>query len=97
MSDTTRPATITYDANGDARSFVGREAVEVMRLAAFIVAIRAEARTPGLRLTRGPKAITRARRQLGLKGNAQAIVAQLEAMLDAQKEKVEHVTDTHPR
>ena len=84
--------TITYDADGDARSFTGRGAVEVFRLACFIVAIKFEAKHPGLRLTRGPKALTTARRQLGLKGNAESIIAQIEKMLEAQKEKVDHVT-----
>lgn len=93
MPDTTNPGTITYDANGDARSFVGREAVEVFRLAAFISAIEFEIRCPGMKLMRGPKASTRARRLLGLKGNPASLVRQIKAMLVAQKANVLHITE----
>jgi hypothetical protein len=81
---------ITYDANGDARSFVGEDAVNVFRLAVLISALRFNIKT-GMKITANYRLST-IKQVTGLKTNDKnAQLARLEEMLAEAKSKVEHV------
>lgn len=83
--------TITVE-NGEARSFTGRDAVEVYRLATLISGLRLELKCPGLKLSRHGSALQFAKQITGLKTNNRAKhIARAELMLEAAKRAVVYV------
>lgn len=58
---------ITSTATGT--TYEGPIATEIYRYETFIRALTLEGRTPGMRLTRGPSALARAKRITGLRTN----------------------------
>ena len=85
---------ITYDKNGDARAFVGREAVNVFAMAAIASALRFYAKT-GMRVNRAytPKAmIAAATRYTGQQFKARdylGAAAALSARVESEKARIE--------
>lgn len=83
---------IAYRANGEAQSFVGRDAVEVFRLATLISGLKLESK--GMRVSRHVNCLKVAKQTTGLRTNdRQKHIDRLQVMLAEQKEKVAHVTD----
>jgi hypothetical protein len=77
---------------GGSTSLVGRDAVEVLRLAALKSGLEFEMRCPGMKLTRGVNCRKLAKELTGLKTNDRAkLAAAVQALIDKQHEKVLHV------
>jgi len=85
-------ATITYDKNGEARSFVGEEATRVFQLAVLLSALEFNIKT-GMSISRVYRFST-VKQVTGLRTNdKQAQAARLREMITEQKAKCEHVTE----
>jgi len=88
---------ITYDKNGDARAFVGREAVNVFAMAAIASALRFYAKT-GMRVNRAytPKAMIAATRYTGQQFKARdylGAAAALSARVESEKARIADLQD----
>lgn len=90
--------TITYDSNGDARSFVGHEAVDVFAMAVIASALRLYAKT-GLRVNRAytPSAmLAAATRHTGIafkRGQYVAAADALSAKVQSEKARIAAMND----
>jgi hypothetical protein len=62
-------------------SFDGPAAMEVFRLITMVQGLKFEIKCPGMKLCRGPSCHTLAKRQYGLKGNKEKVLAALEVLL----------------
>jgi hypothetical protein len=70
--------------------YSGREAVNLFRLKMILTGLRAEA--VGMRLTRkGPSCLTIAKREMGLKGDRDSIIAQVVEIIKAEQAKIQVV------
>lgn len=81
-----------YTKDGVATSFVGPESVNLFRLMTMIRGLRVELR--GMRLTRGVSCYAMAKKEFGLKGNKEKVLAQLEAVLENMKAHAKIVEET---
>lgn len=92
--DTTKPASyVQTNGDGQPTAFIGRPAVEIMRLASLLSGLRLQQRT-GLKLSRhvNPRAIAKA--EFGLKTNDFAkLIAAGEAALDKAKAAVPYLDE----
>ena len=78
--------------NGEVRSMVGRDAVEVFRLATLISGLRLELKCPGMKMSRHMSALKAAKTITGLKTNDRAKhLARAELMLEQAKSQVVYV------
>lgn len=91
-------STIELSSNfteGGGASFIGRDAVEVFRLASLISAIRLESK--GIRLSRGLSALKIAKVTTGLRtNNRDKQIARLQIMLENAKRAVTYVERDAP-
>lgn len=70
-------------------SYDGREAVNVFRLNMILQGLKFEARFKGARLTgKAPKCSTIVRREFGLKGNHEKLIAQFEPLVEQARAMV---------
>lgn len=76
--------TITITQTG-ATVFEGRESISLLRLMTMVQGLRLEIK--GLRLTRGVSCYALAKKEFGLKGNKDKVLAQLETILADAKAK----------
>ena len=67
--------------------FSGPKGIELYRLITLKHGLRVEIRT-GMKMSRGPKCSTIARRVFGLKGSPAKLLAQIEKMVEAQQGQV---------
>lgn len=85
---------IVTDKAGNAVMMTGN-GIEVFRLAQLLSGLRLEQRMPGMRMSsKVPKATTIARKQYGLKGNADKLIKQVEELLAKAKAATVYVTPT---
>ena len=85
---------ITTRENGEVSSMVGRDAVEVARLAVILSGLRLEIRCPGMKLTRHMSALAAAKQATGLRTNKREVqLARIELMLKAAKRAVVYVKE----
>ena len=75
---------IETDAKGVPTAWVGKDAVNLFRLRMILSGLRMEVRTGGMmRLTaKAPKCTTIVKREFGLKGNRESLLAQFEAIME---------------
>lgn len=79
-------------SNGNATSFVGRDAVEVFRLAALISALSLEIKCPGMQMSSRMSALKAAKGITGLKTNKRELhLARAKIMLEQAKTEVVYV------
>lgn len=81
-----------YTKDGVATSFVGPESVNLFRVMTMVRGLRAELR--GMRLSRGISCYAMAKKEFGLRGNKEKVLAQLEAVLENMKAHAEIVEET---
>jgi hypothetical protein len=85
---------IIINKHGNASSFDGRDAVEVMRLACLVSGLKLEMKCPGMKVSRHISALKAAKQITGLKTNDRAKhLARAELMLEAAKRNVAYVTE----
>lgn len=64
-------------------SYLGRPAVDLFRLNMILNGLKMEAKFPGARLTgKAPKCSTIVRREFGLRGNHEKLIAQFEPLVE---------------
>jgi hypothetical protein len=76
---------VTFSEGGTC--FSGEKGVELFRLTVLASGLRFEMKCPGMRLHRGPKCTTIARK-MGLKGSPEKLLAQVEQKIAALREVV---------
>lgn len=78
---------VQVDKDGRPTSFVGPEGVNILRMRTLLSGMKME--LTGLRMTRGPLCRTRVRREYGLKGNPQSLIAQFEVLVREAEAAIE--------
>lgn len=68
--------------------YVGQTAVALMRLKVMVSGLRFEIRTNGMKICRGPSCWTLAKREFGLKGSREKVLADLEKVLAEAESRV---------
>jgi len=78
------PRNVITNENGQVRSLVGPNAISAFAHRVLISGLRLEAKNKGMRLTRGPSCLSRAKKITGLKTNdVEKHIAKLEEMQQA--------------
>ena len=62
-----------------------RPDAKLLQLQTLKVGIEFELKCPGMRLTRGPKCTTRARKMFGFKGGPEKLLKQIEAAIEERR------------
>lgn len=76
-----QPSVITNEG-GELRSLTGPKAVEAYRYKVLISGLRLEKKCPGMRVTRGPSCLSRAKAETGLRtNNIEKHIERLEIMM----------------
>ena len=83
--------TMSIETYGNGGAVITGKGIEVFRLATLLSGLKLELRCPGMKMTRGPKCTTRARQLYGLKGNAEKLIAQVEALLAKAKAETTYI------
>lgn len=83
---------IETDAKGVPVAWVGKEAVNMFRLRMILNGLRLEVKTGGMmRLTaKAPKCTTIVKREFGLKGNRESLLAQFEVIMAVLSDPAAH-------
>ncbi len=60
----------------------GPDGIEFFRMVTILQGMKFELRTGGMKLTRGPSCFTHARRNYGIRGNKEKLLAQMEKLVE---------------
>ena len=80
---------VKVDQDGRPLVYQGPKGVDIFRMRVILSGLRLECKTQGrMQLTRGPKCSTIVRREYGLKGNREKLLAQFEKLVRKAEREV---------